>query len=321
METNKKSISIINDEIDLGLLLSITRQNVLAIVILFTFFAFVAFLYLRFTPPVYQSIATVQLGADTRTNALLNAPNIHNQGIHQEIEYLRSPVSIKNSLSKLPLDISYMIKGEVLSSEQYQSSPYTVHYKILNQAIYNQSIKLNFLDNYRVYVEYVLADRVVGIESSMLDSIKTEDVEFQILVNNYERILQNQNEDQNEFYFIFNSEQHNLNKYLGKLQVEVLNEYAKTINVKVKDHNSIKARDMVNQIAKDFIDGDRERKRKSANSVLDFIDDQLARIYDQLYESENNIQIFKRLHKIDEEALKKTIETKAWLFTYKKGSE
>ena len=104
---------MINDEVDVGLLLSITRQNVLAIVILFTFFAFVAFLYLRFTPPVYQSAATVQLGHDTRTNALLRTSSIHSQTIHQEIEYLRSPVSIKESLSKLPLDVSYMIKGEV----------------------------------------------------------------------------------------------------------------------------------------------------------------------------------------------------------------
>jgi tyrosine-protein kinase Etk/Wzc len=204
---------MINDEIDIGLLLAITRQNVLAIVILFTFFAFVAFLYLRFTPPIYQSIATVQLGADSRTNALLNAPNIHNQGIHQEIEYLRSPVSIKKSLSKLPLDVSYMIKGEVLSSELYQTSPYTIGYDILNPAIYNQTIKLDFLPNYRVYIEYTLGDKIVSLESSMLDSIKTEHLEFQLLVNNYERIIENQNEDQNEFFFTINSEQHNLNKY------------------------------------------------------------------------------------------------------------
>jgi uncharacterized protein involved in exopolysaccharide biosynthesis len=299
---------MINDELDIGLLLAISRQNVLAIVILFTFFAFVAFLYLRFTPPVYQSVATVQLGYDTRTNALLQTSNIYSQTIHQEIEFLRSPVSIKSSLSKLPIDVSYMIKGEVLSTELYATSPFTIKYNILNPGIYNQAINLNFLDNYRVYIEYTLGDRLVGMESSILDTIKTEDVEIQILVNNYERIIENQNEDQNQFFLIINSEEHNLNKYLAKLKVEILNEFAKTINVKVKDHNAIKARDMVNQIAEDFITGDERRKRKSANSVLEFIDSQLAKIYDRLYDSENKIQSFKKLHGIDENTDKKKIE-------------
>lgn len=299
MDNKKQNIPLINDEIDIGLLLNITRQNVLLIVILFTFFAFVAFLYLRFTPPVYQSAATVQLGHDTRTNALLQTTNIYSQTIHEEIEFLRSPVAIGESLAKLPLDISYMIKGEILSSELYRASPYSVDYKVINNDILNQPINVKFLDNFRVYLEYTIGDVVVAQEASMLDTIKTNDLTIKITPTNLERIFQNQNDDQNQFYFVLNSQQSNLNKYLAKLEVEILNEFAKTINIKVKDHNALKTKDIVNQIANDFIESDKLRKQKSSSEILKFIDSQLARIYDRLYESENNIKSFRQAYNID----------------------
>jgi uncharacterized protein involved in exopolysaccharide biosynthesis len=249
---------------------------------------------------VYQSVATVQLGHDTRNNALLQTNNIFSQTIHEEIEFLRSTVSIEESLSKLPLDVSYMIKGEVLSSELYKTSPFSVSYEIFNDAIYNQPINIRFLDDYHVYLEYSLGDEVVAREASLLDTLKTEDVKLKFSINNYERILQNQNDDQNQFYIILNSKQNNLNKYMSKLEVEILNEFAKTINIKMKDHNAMKTKDIVNQIAIDFINNDKERKAESANGILQFIDSQLAKIYDRLYESENSIQRFRKQYDIDE---------------------
>ncbi len=298
MDNNKKNISVINDEIDVGLLLNITRQNVLVIVILFTFFAFLSFLYLRFTPAVYESVATVQLGYDTRTNALLQTSDIYSQTIHQEIEFLRSPVAIEESLSKLPLDISYMIKGEILSSELYKTSPFEVSYNMLNADLYGQPINLTFLDNYRVYVEYTLGDNLVARDVSLLDTVKTDDLELKIVVNNYERILTNQNEDQNKFYVLINNPKANVNKYLNALEIQILNEFAKTINIRLKDHNALKTKDIVNQLAIDFIESDKVRKQSSANGILQFIDTQLAKIYDRLYESENNIQRCRKEHKI-----------------------
>ena len=102
MAEKKKKISAINDDLDIGLLLMITRQNIVLVVVLFAVFLLGAFLYLRFTAPVYQADATVQLGYDNRTNALLQTQSLYDQSIFQEIELLRSPVSLRGSLDKLP---------------------------------------------------------------------------------------------------------------------------------------------------------------------------------------------------------------------------
>jgi uncharacterized protein involved in exopolysaccharide biosynthesis len=86
LDNKEQKIPALNDELNIGLLISIVRANTVVILALFLTFSLGAYLYLKYTQPVYLSTATVQLGQDNRTNALLQSRNIHEQTIHQEIE-------------------------------------------------------------------------------------------------------------------------------------------------------------------------------------------------------------------------------------------
>ena len=300
MDNKKEKISGLNDELNIGLLISIIRSNTVLIVVIFCVFTLGAYLYLKYTPPVYLSASTVQLGQDSRTNALLQSTNITEQTIHQEIELLRSPVSINESLAKLPLDVSYMMKGEILSAELYGTSPFKLNYSILNNSLYGVPISISFTDNYRVYLEYTLNGQLKAFESPIIDTLITEDFKFKLSVINFEQILQIQNEGGHQFYVVINSSEQILNTYLPKLNVEILNDFAKTIKIKLRDKNARKSKEIVDRISRDFIINDKERKQQSATSILNFIDEQLAKIYDRLYESETQIQVFRNEHKIDD---------------------
>ena len=97
MADKKKKISALNDDLDVGLLLAIARENIIAVVVFFSLFMAGALLYLRFTAPIYQAGAVVQLGHDTRQNSLLQTQSLYDQSIHEEIEVLRQRV-----LSRIP---------------------------------------------------------------------------------------------------------------------------------------------------------------------------------------------------------------------------
>ena len=247
-----------------------------------------------------MSSATVQLGQDNRTNALLQSRDIYSQTIHQEIELLRSPVSINESLKKLPLDVSYLVKGEILTAELYQTSPFKIHYEVLDNSVYGLPINLSFTDNYKVYVEYTVQGQLTGVEAPLIDTLVTPHFKFKISVLNFERILEAQNEEEHQFIVTLNSDEQILDTYLPKVKVIILNDFAKTISIILRDKNARKSKEIVDRIAKDFIINDEERKQESANSILSFIDDQLARIYDRLYESETQIQLFRKEYKIEE---------------------
>ena len=207
MDNKERKIPALNDELNIGLLLSILRAYIVIILALFLAFSLGAYLYLKYTQPVYLSSATVQLGQDNRTNALLQSRDIYSQTIHQEIELLRSPVSINESLKKLPLDVSYLVKGEILTAELYQTSPFKIHYEVLDNSVYGLPINLSFTDNYKVYVEYTVQGQLTGVEAPLIDTLVTPHFKFKISVLNFERILEAQNEEEHQFIVTLNSDE------------------------------------------------------------------------------------------------------------------
>ena len=78
-----------------------------------------------------------------------------------------------------------------------------------------------------------------------------------------------------------------------------LNNAAKTIEIRFTDRNASKASDVVNTLAEELKDYDREKKQESANNIIAFIDEQLGLLKDSLVKSETELEKFKRKFNID----------------------
>ncbi len=65
-----------------------------------------------------------------------------------------------------------------------------------------------------------------------------------------------QNEEEHQFIVILNSNKQILATYLPKVAVVILNDFAKTINIKLRDKNARKSKEIVDRISKDFIIND-----------------------------------------------------------------
>lgn len=92
----KKKISHLNEEFDVKLFAIIARKNFYILILLMIVSVITAFIYLRYTHPIYQSDAIIKIGSQNNANKILNmqsAPIYEGMGMNLlagNIEVLRS---------------------------------------------------------------------------------------------------------------------------------------------------------------------------------------------------------------------------------------
>lgn len=304
-DTMHKKISNINDELDLKLFLYIARKNILFPIIFVTLAISGAWLYLRYTPPVYQTTAIMQLATETQASRVLPMANIYDDDIAKQIELMRSSVFLHRALSRLPLDVSYYSKGTVLNSELYRNAPFEAEIHLLKKpAIYGVPIFVDFLDTERLILSYTLAGHNYKQEVRANRRTALPELDITLHVKNFNVISEQQNIfSRNSYFFTINNPTNLVATYSSNLRINVLNAAAKTIQISFQGTNAQKAADIVNIIADEFNIYDLEKKAESANNVLDFIDRQLDLVFDKLSESELELDRFKKQHKIENQAI------------------
>src|SRR4051812_40687604 len=158
----KKKISHLNEEFDIKLFAIIAKRNFYILIILMAISLTVAFLYLRYTHPVYQSETVVKIGTVNNATAVLNInnPEMYDaMGINQlagNIEILRSNLMINRVISKMPLEVSYYAQGTVLDEELYKSTPFEVEYYQIDSSVYDLPFYVHFTPNNKFEMAYTL---------------------------------------------------------------------------------------------------------------------------------------------------------------------
>lgn len=295
-----KKISNINDDLDIKLFLYLTKRNLFISIIFLSIAIVIAFLYLRYTPPVFETKAILQVNIDNQAQTIWGQENIFENDLTREIELLRSPIFIKKALSKLPLDVSYFSKGNFLNFELYKSTPYIIFAKVKNSNIYNTPVFIDFDDNKNFTLSYTLHQNKIEKSFPLSDTAHLADLDLFVNITQPAAIKHNQGFlSSNSYFFIINNQETLIKQIIANLKINILNEAAKTIQIKYADKNSNKTCDIVNTIAEEFIYYDIEKKAESANKVLAYIDSQLDYFYDQLYNAENQLDNYKRNYNID----------------------
>jgi len=258
-----------------------------------------AFLYLRYTPPLYQSITVLQISNNNNADKVLEIENLREENtIAQTIELLRSQEFLKRVFSKLPIDIQYFNEGTFLSNEMYKSSPFEVKVKINNGAIYDKKIYIDF-ENPTTYHLKINSD---DLEFENLSVGKWENIngiDVKVTITNYKGIEElHKSLNHESFFFILKNPTTLLNEHISKLEIKLQNPEANTIEISYVDNNALKTSEVVNTIAEEFRKYDVERMKESAESILAFIEEQLEAVYKKLSETERQIHSFKKENKI-----------------------
>lgn len=279
-----------NNGIDLKHVLYVfTRYKWLLVAIFVLGFA-VAGLYLRYTKPVYEASMVIQLNDETETNFLQeNNPSMMlNKGLARDLELLKSPVLLKRTLDTLDFEISYFINGYFIDYDVYNNICFNVQKLSFSDQLVNVPVFFTQIDNDSYALNYFLGNKEVEIKGVFNQVLENEDFSLILTKTNL-----NSNANKS-IYFRINSPNYFLNLYSKNLSINVLNDYARTIQISLKDHNYERAKDVIEQLAIQFGVFNIENKQEGFNRVINYIDKTLALLKLQLFEIDSSLSVYRK---------------------------
>jgi uncharacterized protein involved in exopolysaccharide biosynthesis len=285
-------------DFDIGLIFHIFQKSVIYIILFYLVALMSALLYIRYQREIFKSSAVIQITNNSGNAKILNVGNMleTENGLDGVVELMRSKVFLRKSIAQLPIQIGYFVKGTFKINEHYKSSPYEiVDFKVKNNYLYGKSIFLKFKSKDAIEVSFVVNDKrhVQNVKPNTLVSFP--DLQFKIKINNFGIIQDYQtNLKKDVFFFVINDSVTMADPYINKLEITVLNYYAKTLRIAIEETSAEKTADIVNQVAADFINYDVVKKSESAQKTIDFIDKQLSFVSQDLRAYEEKIQSFRK---------------------------
>lgn len=297
----RKRIPILNEKFDLTIFTYIIKRSILLSILVFIAAMFGAFVYLRYTQPIYKSSSIIQLKNEgTTANKVLNLTSaVEEINSIQTIELIRSKEFLKRTFNKLPLDVSYFSQGTFLVFELYKSCPFSVNYRITNSSMYNLPMYVSFNSKGEATIKYTIGENTT--EKTLTPNTYTNIGGADILLNitDLESIRQQTNQIKKDSYsFTINDSESVFVKYSSQLEINLLNQEANTIQISFTDNNALKSSEMVNTIAEEFLKYDVEKKKESSQKILNFIEVQNKSIYLALDSVEEQLMQFRYTHQI-----------------------
>src|SRR4051812_44366641 len=115
-----------NSGFDIGVIAFLFNKSRFYILLFFVLAFVGAFLYLRYSQPVYQSHAIIQINDANKADEVLQLGNMGSRGnaVAEAIEQIRSKEFLRRVVEKLDISISYYSEGTFKSNDMYFSSPY-----------------------------------------------------------------------------------------------------------------------------------------------------------------------------------------------------
>jgi tyrosine-protein kinase Etk/Wzc len=297
MAVTKEKGLVINNEFNPAILSTVVKRSWYWIILIFGVSISVVFIYLRYSKPIYESSAIIQVVNEDPGADVIGIENINNKkSISKEIQLLNSQYLFDKAIRSLNLHISYFSKGEFLTEERYLQSTFNITpFALTDSSLCNTPIFIK-KEGSELFLSYNHAGRTFKEKIIPSDKFKNEFFEITIKVPNTDILIQEL--VKNELYFEFNSVSSLVNRFLPDFKAEPLNVEARTINLLHKSNNATLSRDIVQAVSNAFFGHDESLKRESSDKILGFIELQLDSLRKELNTSKDSIMAYQRREKL-----------------------
>lgn len=300
----KERLTNFSNEFELGLFIHIARKNVIWLFLFLAIGLVSAFLYLRYTLPIYESSSIIQIKSKNTASNILKMETIEEgRELSADIEIMRSKIFLERILNTLPFEIGYYNEGELLEYETFLSSAYSVHFEPADQS--SKSFPnarfypdFNNLNTNKITLNFQIQNESFSFSFHKNDTLKTELGTFYFVILDEAQLISDANS--NKVFFTLNNIRTLVNKYRPRITYKILNEYANTVGIEVKDYNPTKAAALANALSYGYIQYSLEKEIESSNQILEFIDKQIQIVFGQLKDSESSILEFKVDNKLNQ---------------------
>jgi tyrosine-protein kinase Etk/Wzc len=296
--------------IDFNKLRVIVWENILWIILIFVVTNTIAYLIIRYTKDLYESVSEIKLDVknDATELGITNFATDEPQNadlISGEIEIIRSKLFLNIVLDSIRIDVGYFSKGDLLNHELFTNSPYLIEYKPGASNLINTPIYLE--EQGAEGFSLTPGESGREIKGQYNEPLQLDDLEITIRKN--PDFIPGESEI--DFFFIIQSRDVLLNYLINNLSVEPLNFYAKTIRVALKDNNPEKAQAIIRAIDALYLKYSHEQKNLANKQKIDWLNNELRTIEGKMEGYENYFKQFTLQNKTNNlnEDLKKTIES------------
>lgn len=301
---DSRNIPLINDQFDANVFFHILKKSKWLLLLIFLTVSIISASYLRYAPRLFESKAIIQINNENSSTKILGVENPYDEDqLAQIVELLKSKQFVTLALQKLPLKISFYIKGVFLSEEQYKHSPIDISYKILNSSVYHQKIFFNYIDHKTYELVCINGEEEQKHIGTFDQWLSLSGVDLKIKFKNEKDLVKREYLSDNNFYFTINNPSQNLRQYIQNLSVSVHNYGARTIEIAYKGKNALKTSEIANVIAETYLKYEIDKKKESSTSIIEFIDTQSKDIFKKLNLTEQDILSFKQKNNIKDYGL------------------
>lgn len=267
---------------DLEKFLHTIKRSLIWVVLFFVIALSAAFLYVRYTKPLYESQSLLKLDIQSEATSLGLGSAMASNALNNmsgEIELLKSKLFFSKVLDVVDMNVSYHFYGRYLTDERYKNSPFVVSYKLHNADYYNRPFDIELISSTEFQLTYPGAEN--GSVHSFGEEIKTKD--FNLLIEKTENFKFP--EVKGTYFFTINSEDALIRYLQRNVRVTPENLNARTIKISLTDHNKYKARDLVMAIDTLYLDYTKQAKNQTIDQKINFLNSQID-------ETENKIEDF-----------------------------
>jgi capsular exopolysaccharide synthesis family protein len=259
-------------------------------------FVSLAVAYLYFAPPKYRVVSTILLkNEESQTGLRPTEPgdlNLFNtkQNIDNELEVLNSKSLMHRVFSELSLFVTYHIKDGFKTREIYGTElPLKLSITKLHPTAYGRSVILTRKTstmysiqeegekpvNHRYGEEISLPYGIFTVIAAPMDSLAKRRTEKPIIV---------------KFHDVIKI----ANDYNEALKIEAVNKRASVIRLSVTEAVPEKGRDIIDKLLQVYSKEALEDRNRVANTTIQFIDERLKYLTEELSDVEQDVEKFKR---------------------------
>lgn len=256
---------------------SVLRRNIIWVFLILIASNLIAYLYIRYTKPLFESYSDLKLEVKTEATSLGLTRLPENSNINNmsgEIELINSRLFFNKVIEVVDIDVQYFTRGDILDDEKYIHTPFKVDYQLKDALIYQMPINVSLLNDQEFILEYMYGGQQFSNTFRFGDNVQTPGFDCVLTKTS------NFNEDllDEQFYFIINNHE-TVIKYLeNNISVEPLNLNANSIRISFRDFNKYKANDLVNAIDTLYLTYTNQEKNLANENKIQYLNEQLAEI-------------------------------------------
>lgn len=248
-----------------------------------------AYLYLRYTTPIYQSVATLMVKDKEQESSVLESFNVFDskKTVENEVQVLRSRGLAREVASSLRLYAPIFQQNRIRSTSAYTSSPVVIELKNLDSIRPVQKVEFR-------YVQSTQKVEMDGKSYDLLEWNETPYGELRFLPNKNYRSSPEEAEQTKSFYFNLMSLRSAGSTVLSGLELSVPNKQATVITLSFKDEQPRRAEDILNELVTVYNNAAINDKSRLARNTMDFIDKRLSLVFKELDSVEQSLEKYKR---------------------------